>query len=90
MASPRSGVGTASSAFVDASLYQPIAAERLPGSGISEIAANASLAFIEAQIIPFRGRLLYQSCSVRKVSQLGTLPDFKPVVNQRVRCAEEP
>src|SRR5204863_518888 len=39
--------GTASSAFVQASLYQLIAAARLPGSGISEIAVNASLAFIE-------------------------------------------
>jgi hypothetical protein len=24
------------------------------------------------------------------MSQLATFPDFKPVVNQRVRCAEEP
>ena len=40
--------------------------------------------------VTLQGRLLYQSCSVRKVSQLGTLPDFKPVMNQRVRCAEEP
>ena len=39
--------GTASSAFVDASLIQLIAAARLPNSGISEIAVNASLAFIE-------------------------------------------
>ena len=39
--------GTASSAFVEASLYQLIAAARLPGSGICEIAVNASLAFIE-------------------------------------------
>ena len=37
----------ASSAFVEASLYQLIAAARLPGSGICEIAVNASLAFIE-------------------------------------------
>ena len=37
-----------------------------------------------------RGWLLHQSCSVRKVSQLETVPDFKPVVNQRVRCADEP
>ncbi len=40
-------VGTASSAFVGASLQQLIAAARLPNSGISEIAVNASLAFIE-------------------------------------------
>ena len=33
--------GTASSAFVDASLIQLIAAARLPNSGISEIAVNA-------------------------------------------------
>jgi hypothetical protein len=39
--------GTASSAFVDASLVQLIAAARPLGSGISEIAVNASLAFIE-------------------------------------------
>jgi hypothetical protein len=39
--------GTASSAFVVASLQQLIAAARLPGSGISETAVNASLAFIE-------------------------------------------
>jgi hypothetical protein len=38
--------GTASSAFVNASLAQLIAAARLPCSGISEIAVNASLAFI--------------------------------------------
>jgi hypothetical protein len=40
-------LGTASSAFVEASLHQLIAAARLPCSGISEIAVNASLAFIE-------------------------------------------
>src|SRR4051794_33715442 len=39
--------GTASSAFVQASLYQLISACRLPNGGISEIAVNASLAFIE-------------------------------------------
>jgi hypothetical protein len=39
--------GTASSAFVGASLQHLIAAARLPNSGISEIAVNASLAFIE-------------------------------------------
>jgi hypothetical protein len=43
----KSALGTASSAFVEASLYQLISAARLPGSGISEIAVNASLAFIE-------------------------------------------
>jgi hypothetical protein len=43
----KNAFGTASSAFVDASLQQVIAAARLPGSGISEIAVNASLAFIE-------------------------------------------
>jgi hypothetical protein len=31
-----------------------------------------------------------QSCGVRNVSQLATSPDFRPFVNQRVRCAEEP
>ena len=43
----RNAFGTASSAFVEASLYQLIAAARLPNSGICEIAVNASLAFIE-------------------------------------------
>jgi hypothetical protein len=43
----KNAFATASSAFVDASLSQLIAAARLPGSGISEIAVNASLAFIE-------------------------------------------
>ena len=44
----KSAFGTASSAFVDASLFQLIAAARLPGSGISEVAVNAALAFIES------------------------------------------
>jgi hypothetical protein len=39
--------GTTSSAFVNASLTQLVAAARLPCSGISEVAVNASLAFIE-------------------------------------------
>ena len=39
--------GTASSAFVGASLQHLIAAARLPNSGISEVAVNASLALIE-------------------------------------------
>jgi len=43
----KNAFGTASSAFVEASLYQLIAAARLPGSGLSNIAVNASLAFIE-------------------------------------------
>ena len=43
----KNAFGTASSAFVEASLHQLIGAARLPGSGISEIAVNASLAFIE-------------------------------------------
>src|SRR5262245_10985462 len=40
-------LGTASSAFVNASLVQLIAAAKLPGGGLSEMAVNASLAFIE-------------------------------------------
>jgi hypothetical protein len=44
----KDALGTASSAFVEAALYQLIAAARLPGTGISEIAVNASLAFIES------------------------------------------
>jgi hypothetical protein len=43
----KNGLGTRSNYFVDASLQQLIAAARLPLSGISEIAVNASLAFIE-------------------------------------------
>ena len=43
----RNAFGTASSAFVQASLYQLITAARLPGGGLSEIAVNASVAFIE-------------------------------------------
>jgi hypothetical protein len=43
----KNAFGTTSSAFVDASLQQLIAAARLPNSGISETAVNASLAFIE-------------------------------------------
>jgi hypothetical protein len=43
----KNAFGTPSSAFVGASLQQLIAATRLPNSGISEIAVNASLAFIE-------------------------------------------
>jgi hypothetical protein len=44
----KDALGTASSAFVEASLYQLIAAARLSGGGISEVAVNASLAFIES------------------------------------------
>jgi hypothetical protein len=44
----KNALGTPSSAFVEASLYQLVAAARLPNSGISEIAVNASLAFIES------------------------------------------
>ena len=43
----KNAFGTTSSAFVEASLHQLIAAARLPNSGICEIAVNASLAFIE-------------------------------------------
>jgi hypothetical protein len=43
----KNALGTGSNHFVDASLQQLIAAARLPFSGISETAVNASLAFIE-------------------------------------------
>ena len=43
----KNAFGTASSPFVDASLQQLIAAARLPNGGISEIAVNATLAFVE-------------------------------------------
>jgi hypothetical protein len=44
----KSALGTNSSAFVNACLFQLQAAARLPGSGISEIAVNAALAMVEA------------------------------------------
>jgi hypothetical protein len=44
----KKALGTTSSDFVNASLFQLQAAARLPGSGISEIAVNAALAMIEA------------------------------------------
>jgi hypothetical protein len=44
----KAALGTASSDFVNASLVQLISAARLPLSGISEIAVNAALAFIES------------------------------------------
>ena len=37
-----------------------------------------------------RSIFISYSCSALKVSQLATFPDFKPVMNQRVRCSEEP
>ena len=40
-------MGTSSSAFVDASLFQLQAAARLPGGGISELGVNSALALIE-------------------------------------------
>jgi hypothetical protein len=43
----KNALGTGSNHFVDASLQQLVAAARLPFSGISETAVNASLAFIE-------------------------------------------
>jgi hypothetical protein len=43
----KNALGTSSNHFVDASLQQLIAAARLPFSGLSETAVNASLAFIE-------------------------------------------
>jgi hypothetical protein len=57
----KNAFGTASSAFVQASLYQLIAAARLPNSGISEIAVNASLAFIEAPSRRERSKALSSS-----------------------------
>jgi hypothetical protein len=34
--------------------------------------------------------IITQICSARNVSQLATCPDFRPVVNQRVRCSDVP
>jgi hypothetical protein len=42
-------LGTASTEFVTATLFQLQAAARLPNSGLSEIAVNAALAMIEAE-----------------------------------------
>jgi hypothetical protein len=44
----KKALGTSSSAFVDASLFQLQAAARLPGGGISELGVNSALALIEA------------------------------------------
>jgi hypothetical protein len=44
----KKALGTSSSDFVNASLFQLQKAAQLPGCGISEIAMNASLAMIEA------------------------------------------
>jgi hypothetical protein len=44
----KKALGTTSSDFVNASLFQLQAAARLPGSGICEMALNAALAMIEA------------------------------------------
>jgi hypothetical protein len=44
----KKALGTTSSDFVNASLFQLQAAARLPGSGICEMAVNAALAMIEA------------------------------------------
>jgi len=35
-------------------------------------------------------RAVGQSCPVSKVLQLATCPDRSPVMNQRVRCSDEP
>jgi hypothetical protein len=43
----KAALGTCSSDFVLASLHQLVRAARLPGSGTSEVAVNAALAFIE-------------------------------------------
>jgi hypothetical protein len=44
----KAAFGTASDAFVEASLYQLQAAARLPGEGASEVAMNAAIAMIAA------------------------------------------
>ncbi len=45
----KAALGTASTDFVDATLFQLQAAARLPNSGLSEIAVNAALAMIESE-----------------------------------------
>jgi hypothetical protein len=44
----KKALGTSSSAFVNASLFQLQGAARMPGGGISELGMNSALAFIEA------------------------------------------
>ncbi len=46
---PEGGARYTSIEFLDATLYQLQAAARLPNSGVSEIAVNAALAFIEGE-----------------------------------------
>src|SRR6516165_1495861 len=43
----KAALGTSSSDFVNATLFQLQSAARLPNSGISEIAMNAALSFVE-------------------------------------------
>jgi hypothetical protein len=57
----KNAFGTASSEFVDASLQQFITGARLPYSGISEVAVNASLAFIEEKSHGTRSNALWCS-----------------------------
>ncbi|MBR1069146.1 hypothetical protein [Bradyrhizobium liaoningense] len=45
----KSALGTTSTEFVNATLFQLQAAARLPHSGVSEIAVNAALAMIESE-----------------------------------------
>jgi hypothetical protein len=45
----KGALGTASMAFVDATLIQLQAAARLPNSGVSEIGINAALAMVESE-----------------------------------------
>ena len=45
----KGALGTASTDFVDATLFQLQAAARLPNSGLSETALNAALAMIESE-----------------------------------------
>jgi hypothetical protein len=44
----KAAIGTVSSDFVSATLFQLQTAARLPGQGISEIALNAALSMIES------------------------------------------
>ena len=89
----RNAFGTASSAFVQASLYQLIAAARLPGSGISEIAVNASLAFIEGA--KPRGEVecalvVQMACThTAAMSVLGTFAGVYGIYGHGTRCSLE-
>ena len=66
---------------------------QLAGPQLHRAQWGADLGKDDRQRLPVAvGRTLSrtQSCSLRNVSQLATVPDFSPVVNHCERCAELP